>query len=94
MLTNLIRFYISGNQLTGSISDFDEVGMTTFRIRNNAFTFSHIEPRITKITSISGRDYLPQAKVDTPRNVLEQGGNTLTITPELAINISGNDSYE
>ncbi len=92
--TQMREFVVSHNNLFGNIPDFSTNNMNYFEIENNKFIFSNIEPRISKINQVGEHTYYPQDNVDSIKTINVDIGNTLTITPELPLNSSGNDSYE
>ena len=91
-LTNLSRFYIYSNQFSGPT--IDPNGYTgRYRIQLNNYVFSDIEPNLANILA-TNPIYSPQNAVDTVRSVIVVPGETITITPSVAVNPSGNDRYQ
>lgn len=94
---NLLSFmHIADNQLNGDLSTITGLStLSAFYLHNNQWVFSEIEPSFSTIDSnLSVFTYSPQNKVDNTRTSYFINGGTLTITPALAQNPSGNDQYQ
>lgn len=103
-------FNLSGNNFTGAIPNFNKIIVINgskewhgFDIFNNNFNFSDIEltynsilglPGINDLNTLNGYDFNYQKAVEDSKTILLDTDSTLIITPELAINQTGNDSYQ
>ena len=96
-LTDLRILHLDSNQLAGPIPN--ELGtlydLYSLSLSDNNLTFSDIEPVYSSaIVPIREHDVADQKAVDSNRTLPEVAElATLTITPELAKNPSGHDSY-
>ncbi len=91
-LTDLSRLYLYSNQFSGLTLDPDGWN-GSYRIQNNNYVFSDIEPNLVNI-KLATEAIRPQNAVDTVRSVIVVSGETITITPSVAVNPSGNDRYQ
>ena len=85
------------NELSGPIPDL--TGLTSlfvFEFDNNNFVFSDFEAEHSAYFADMGGfyQYAPQAIVDINRTQTVTNGINLTITPQIAVNPLGNDSYQ
>ncbi len=95
-LTDLRYLFLQGNQLSGPIPDLTSLPLVQFKIHYNSFEFSDFETEhISYLTNtFYPYGYSPQAAVDSDRTEVMSNGSPLTLTPEISINPSGNDSYQ
>jgi len=91
--TNLINITSGYNQLSGALPELSHFSFEYFRISNNNFTFSDLEPQIDNIRDVENLDYTNQAPINETNHPTVYFDDTLTIEPSLAINPSGNDYY-
>lgn len=91
-LTALSKLQLAVNQLSGRIPDLSSLPLlNSFQMPRNFFVFADVEPEWLSYRSIY---FFPQADVDTDRSDNFAAGETLTITPQLTVNPSGNDVYQ
>ena len=94
-LSNLQVINVWNNQLDGPFPDLSGLaGLTDMVIAANRFVFADFEPQHAAYATLRTWDYDPQAEVDTDRNASAPADGTLTLTPQLAANPSGNDRYQ
>ncbi len=93
-LTELTDLQVYDNQLSGPLPDLSQLTvLEDFRIRDNNFTFSDIEPQLAYIKDLEQLNYDPQAPINESPHPIVYFDDTLSITPSLAINPSANDYY-
>ena len=93
-LTKLKKLLLSKNQLSGPLPDLSQLAvLEDFRIQENNFTFSDIEPQIDYIKDLQSLEYDNQAPINENTHPIVYFDDTLSITPSLASNPSGNDYY-
>jgi len=91
-LAALSKLQLAVNQLSGRIPDLSSLPLlNSFQLPGNFFVFADIEPEWLSYRNVS---FSPQGDVDTDRADNFAAGATLTITPQMAVNPSGNDHYQ
>jgi len=91
-LTKMSTLQLAVNQLSGRVPDLSALPiLISFQISTNMFVFADIEPEYPSYRQVG---FYPQAGVDTDRSDTFAEGQMLTITPQLAVNPSGNDVYQ
>ncbi|MCX6756458.1 MAG: hypothetical protein NTX85_03900, partial [Candidatus Nomurabacteria bacterium] len=92
-LTKLVGAYLAGNHLSGVVPDLSAITTSgvVVSLNNNDFTFGDLEPNLSTFNR-TGFTYTPQNTVDTARNLSFAEGDTMVITPSVAVNT--NDSYQ
>ncbi len=95
-LNNLISLYFGENNLSGDIPNFSLIAtLENLTINNNNFVFSDFEDEFSAYNGLTRFSYLNQQKVDTERLIeVTEYGDILKIIPEVALNPSGNDTYQ
>ncbi len=92
---NYVHF--ENNQLSGNIPDFTGITSLMFiGFENNEFVFANFEGEHLEYSDGSPVSYVydSQASVDTDRATSVASGTTLTLIPEIAENLTGNDIYQ
>ncbi len=94
-LVNLVSLYLNNNIISGAIPDLTGIPhLKNLTIQNNRFIFEDFEDEYIIYKDYTNFGYVPQATVDIERTETFKRGDTLTLTPSVPINPSGNDMYQ
>lgn len=94
-LTNLVSLSLGGNDFLGDFPDFTTLGaLANLDIHDNHFSFGDFETELAAYSALTSFVYSPQKKVDEIRSVNFVENEIFKLTPQIALNASGNDQYK